>query len=453
MNNTVQIAKATNRRIAKSSTTLTFGAILMVTIAHVALGLVANEFRIVSTVHAILVLLVGFGFILLDRTPNRLICVIAYITGAEVLWRMTSAGIFHEYGKYAVVLLLFLAIIKWRRIFRGLPFLYFLFLTPSIILTLFTVDPALAREEISANLSGPLAVAVAAMFFTRYKLERSNLITTMEWMAFPTISIASISLQKIISAESITFTASSNFLTSGGYGPNQVGAILGLGALAAWIIVFIHQKNNQRIFFALVFLWLMTQSVLTFSRGGVLNLVIAAVPLSLTFYKFLFKRLSTLLIVLIILFSVVLVIIPRLEVFTQGTLEERYADLSITNRNILMQADIDAFLEHPLAGIGPGMAKTYYEETLGIKSAAHTEYTRVLSEHGILGILSLIVLGIILLRSIQYNKSWAARGMVMAFAFWALAEMTHSAMRIEAVAFCIGIATCIFEIDDIRKKT
>lgn len=426
-------------------------AVLVLAALHGLLGLVLHNVSTLSFIHAIFSVLLGIWFIISDRSPERVLMVAFYITGAEVLWRMTDAGIFHEYGKYASSLLLILATLKWKRNFSLLPALYFIFLIPSIINTLFLLDPDPARQEISANLSGPFALMVAATFFYRFKLDKSQLLKLMEWLIYPVISIAVITLYSTITAEEIFFSDNSNFITSGGFGPNQVSAILGLGAMCSWIIVLFHEQKGWKFLFAGVFIWLTAQSILTFSRGGTFNLAFAILPLTLIMYKRVFRNFINLLLVLAVAGIIFLGVVPRLNLYTQGALEQRYTELDLTNRELLMQGDLNAFLDHPLFGVGPGMATEYYERIIGVASASHTEYTRALAEHGLLGILSLAILVFLLIRAFTINRSWVQKGLVLCFSIWSLVEMSHAAMRVEAISLLIGLSTCLFIMEENGK--
>jgi len=90
------------------------------------------------------------------------------------------------------------------------------------------------------------------------------------------------------------------------------------------------------------------------------------------------------------------------------------------------------------------MASEYYQRIIGVASASHTEYTRVLGEHGILGILSLFVLVFLLIRGFTINRTWMQKGLVLCFSIWSLVEMGHAAMRVEAISIMIGLSTCLF---------
>src|SRR6185436_18316407 len=70
-------------------------------------------------------------------------------------------------------------------------------------------------------------------------------------------------------AATIRFAVHSTDKTSGGFGPNQVAALLGLAALLAFFFL-LHDKTTpalKGVLLASIFVFA-TQSAMTFSRGG-----------------------------------------------------------------------------------------------------------------------------------------------------------------------------------------
>ena len=61
-----------------------------------------------------------------------------------------------------------------------------------------------------------------------------------------------------------------------------------------------------------------------------------------------------------------------------------------TGRVELIETELTAFYHHPITGIGVGKGKEYREENLGIGIASHNELSRLLAEHGILGIICIM---------------------------------------------------------------
>ena len=70
---------------------------------HIPLVLLFKISTLFATGHALLTLLVGIFWIIEDKEPDRPILALAYISGAELLWRGLHAQVFWEYGKYASI--------------------------------------------------------------------------------------------------------------------------------------------------------------------------------------------------------------------------------------------------------------------------------------------------------------------------------------------------------------
>jgi hypothetical protein len=104
-----------------------------------------------------------------------------------------------------------------------------------------------------------------------------------------------------------------------------------------------------------------------------------------------------------------------------------------------MLAELRVWREHPLMGAGPGMAMGA-RALPRVLAASHTEYTRLLAEHGLFGLGALLLLGLMAARRVSQAKSPAARAMVFSMMGWSLLYMGHSAMRLAAPAFLFGLA-------------
>src|SRR5690554_3000682 len=87
---------------------------LVLFVGHIALGLAMDRSPYIATAHALAVLCIGFYLLFKDDTPARLITLVAYLVGAEVVWRMTDAGVFWEFGKYATSMFFGLALLKYH---------------------------------------------------------------------------------------------------------------------------------------------------------------------------------------------------------------------------------------------------------------------------------------------------------------------------------------------------
>ena len=153
---------------------------------------------------------------------------------------MRRADIPWEFGKYAVALILLVALLRTPRRRRSwMPIAYFALLLPSAILTFLKMDAAEARDQLSFNLSGPLALALCAAFFHSVRFTKRELRWVFVSLLGPVVSIGSIAAMKLAQFQPEEFGDDSNGSASGGFGPNQVSAILGLGILVAvfWLVV------------------------------------------------------------------------------------------------------------------------------------------------------------------------------------------------------------------------
>ena len=251
---------------------------LVFLIAHLALAILMSQSNLVATGHALLTLGAGFWFAATTRQPERIAYIVAYITGSEVLWRMTQAQIFWEFGKYSIVIILLVSILRSGQM-RGvaLPFMYFALLLPSTILPMENTTTDELRGHLSFNLSGPLALALCVWYFSQSRYPKSVFYPTLLMLIAPIAGIGAVTLLGTFKASVLKFGNESNFATSGGFGPNQVSAILGLGVLAIFLFLLTEQKSRwlKPVLFVLM-MGLAAQSAMTFSRTGLYNAGVAA---------------------------------------------------------------------------------------------------------------------------------------------------------------------------------
>src|SRR2546430_1221619 len=113
---------------------------------HVPLGVLMHQVPSLATVHAVLTVTVAVLLAMFGRL-YRVVYAAAYIAGSEVLWRMCGAEVFWESGKYAVLLIFSISIVRFPPVrWRTLPALYFLFLLPSIAVVPYALLAAEARR-------------------------------------------------------------------------------------------------------------------------------------------------------------------------------------------------------------------------------------------------------------------------------------------------------------------
>lgn len=417
-------------------------------VAHIPLGFLLRQVPMLATVHAWLSVATGLYFAARDRRLERVAFIGAYMTGSEVLWRMTGAQFFWEGGKYAVAAIFLIALIRSQRSNRLLlPVLFFALLLPSVLLTLNDLGLIQGREQISFNLSGPLALMVSACFFANLPLSREHLLKVMLFLIGPIVAIAFIALFGIATAVDLVFVDESNFATSGGFGPNQVSAVLGMGALLAFFYAIRERASLvMKGAMLVVVLALAAQSALTFSRGGLYNTA-GALVLGLPFLlKSRQSRLKVMMFIPVLLLIAAYFIVPQLNSLTGSALEERFKDTEATGRSELIEADIQIWLENPFLGVGPGRSKPLHERTFRA-AATHTEFSRLLSEHGIFGLVAMGLLLFMAAQNVKNARSAEDKAMVVALIVWSFLFMMNGAMRLAAPAFLFGLSFARFYLE------
>lgn len=428
--------------------------VLCFVLVHVLLGLVLRQSATAAGIHALIVLAISI-WAALRWSEIAVSCCAAYIVGAEVLWRMTEAPVPYEVGKYAVSLIFLIALIRMgrRAVWRPLPLAYFAVLLPSAAL-LSANQELLSRTvlmRLSFNLSGPLCLCFSVWFFSHQRFQPRDILRICLSLVGPIIAIAVVTLIATRTATDLSFSGESNPITSGGFGPNQVSAVLGLGAVVTLLLTVNTSSGIViRITYAMLVLFFAAQSAMTFSRGGLYSATLAFVagaPFLLAQRR---MRRVLIPIAAVIIATAAWVVLPRLDEFTDGKLEARFTEVQATNRGDLVLDDFRIWFEHPGFGVGPGMVNDFRGPEVG--GAGHTEYTRLLAEHGAFGVVALGALLLMSLRVLLDAGAPMSRGYRIIFITWALVSMLHSAMRIAAFGFVFGLAHAAIVILHQRSK-
>ncbi len=422
--------------------------VILFLMLHVPLAMGMELSPAISTVHGIIALLFGLRAALLGRVSHVMYAV-AYIAAGEVLWRMSRAYLLWEYSKYAIVAIIFVAIIvEWsrreepRRLRSSWPLLLLVTLVPASVMAILYYGPAEARDPLSFNLSSYVALIALALYLWDRPVNRDTSIRMFLSIIAPTVGITFLAIYYTITdLDSLVFLGAANWVTSGNYGPNQVSNMMGLGALlGSMLFIMIPRAWGARAFIFITTLFMLAQGVLTFSRGGIYSFVLAAVVFGLHLTTT--PRARRRFLVLTVLFAVVLFafVYPFLDQFTGGSLSDRFSSLDTTGRLEVATADLQVFKDNPVLGVGVGRSLEYHATINGIPLAAHTEFTRLLAEHGLFGILAMLFLIWMLAKRYAANRPGLGRGMTAAFSVWAMSIMGHSAMRLAVIPLMLAIA-------------
>jgi hypothetical protein len=430
--------------VLRAVPTRVVGVPVMYLAAHAVLGPVFAHWSAVSSLHAWFTLVVTAMWAAFSPKLEKIIAGAAYVAMCDVLWRGTFARFFYEGAKYAVAGAMVLAVVRFARTSQRslLPLVYLGLLVPSILLTVAATGIGGARDPLSFNLSGPLTLGACALFFVQIRCSWQELRRLFFVMLGPVTALASAATYVLLT-HNIDFTSETTRLASVGryaksFGANQVSAALGLGTLICLLMLLRERDNLARAVEVVVGLWCFGMAVLTFSRGGLYALGVAgAVALLLQFgrgggHAKTFAILGVMVVAGLVVFS-------RLDTFTGGALDRRFAETGTTGRAQIAQTDLHIWMDHFVAGVGPGQSPKFRSGELeGV--AAHTEFTRLLAEHGLLGLLAIACLLALAVRAVLTAPTAWSRTVSIALVLWAVMDMGHNAMRLAAPGFVFGLA-------------
>lgn len=388
-----------------------------------------------------------------DKKTAEVLYACAYFVGAEVLFRMTRGAVSYEAVKYLVIFFTTMGMFYKGVSGRAYPyFLYILLLIPSIFVASTTLSfDANFRTNIAFVLSGPVCLGWAALFCYEKRVTIKQLNLLLLFMVLPIISHTSYIFFYNPSVETVLRNTGSNFASSGGWGANQVATVLGLGTFILASRLFVKSPNiGLKVLNTVLFCAVGFRALVTFSRGGVIT-AIMTIAFFLFFYFFSATRSKrTNIISMLLPFLLVLSLTWVISLNqTNGWIELRYENKNhlgvkkddvTTGRGELFQKEIEGFLSNPFLGIGSSRAKDRRIEIEGQGVTSHSEISRILAEHGIFGIIILLILIFkpLILRS-QHRKNYYFYAFLV---FW-FATINHSSMRIAAPAFIYSLSLLV----------
>lgn len=427
--------------------TLSYITLLLI---HVGLGFVLFLFPSLSKLLGLLIVALGLLVIIKNKNRNNeALYASSYVVGIEVLLRMTDGVFVNEYVKYAVMGFMLLGMFYRGFSRNALAYWFFiLLLIPSIIFATSSLSlEADIKKAIFFNLTGPFCLAIAAIYCYRRPIYFEQLNFILISLSLPLVSLLTYLFLYTPSVRDVVTGTNSNFDTSGGFGPNQVSTVLGLGMFLFFALLLLHSQSKKLIVIHIVLTAIVSfRAIVTFSRGGVYTGIAMVVLLLFMVFRHAnapAKGKILLISILLVLFSLGIWVYSSYQ--TKGLIEKRYANEDargrekedrLGGRETIAKTELQMFLDHPIFGIGVGKNKEYRKELTGIEAASHNEITRLLAEHGSLGLLAFLILfATPLLLSIDNRQHLY---LFSFFAFWLL-TINHAAMRIAAPAFVYAL--------------
>jgi len=420
------------------------------TLAHIGLGLMCAITPFALIIWFYLILFTNFfkaNSLLQNRKPAFFLMFFSYLISFEVLDRMaqTSPYIPYELGKYLLVLMGILGIAKLGiRSQKGLWMA--LLVTPAV---LYDFSGQRVFFDLVNYYLAPLAVGLGIAFADRLSINNVQLNQILKLIWLGCLASLVFTYIKTPDFEEITFSLKAQFDTTGGHSSNQVSTILGLGMFLTFYSVF--KKLNfsgNRLFDLAILGGFAFQGLLSFSRGGMM--VGATGVLMLFFFPengrngkgvvLSNKSIAIGVIGIFALYGVFEVankvtggnLLLRYQGQTQGTLlgtKAVTADHFVTGRLGIFEKDIDLWRSYFFTGVGCGVSR-YLRDVDGYPVAAHVELSRLLADHGLLGLVFSVMFFILVpLKSWQVNFHSGSKIVIMTLLAIAILTTFHAAMR------------------------
>lgn len=391
----------------------------------------------------------------------------AFIVGAEIYFRMSFVGLPWEFGKIAVIILLLtgLFVEKKKKTFPLIMLLYILLLLPAFFVRDWDSLVQL-KHDVMFNMSGQFSLIVAVFYCYKRNISDESLIQIGRVIIYGIFLMAIMVLVKSPYYGSIDYGGGSNFEASGGFGPNQVSVIFGLGIfiMGFFLIQNKHLFTSKSIDILLLIMFTL-QGLFTLSRGGVIAGMVALIVGILALYFSNPKQVNKVLKINPLKIGLITVVLIGAfwqgDAISGGSIQKRYfnqdeygnqikEDYS-THRGEIVNIDFNTFLENWETGTGVGGSAFFRNAEAGI-SAVHVEFSRILADHGILGLVALIIMLFFPIFIFFNLKDIKSKFLLSAFVALSLLTMSHNAMRLAVPGFFYGFGFMLVYVNNITQR-
>ena len=391
------------------------------------------------------------------KSPNVGMSLILYLISFELLSRMafTSPYIPYELGKYLLCVSMIWGIFQYKT-YGYLGWIMFLCMLPALF---FDISGEVDKSDLIFNVLGPINVALVAIFFYKQRITQSHFGNMVRLMIYPILGVLSYTFLKTPDFSDVEFVLGANVDLSGGFGSNQVSTLFGLAALFMFILMINKWKFSGNylvdgfVLFALSF-----QGLLTFSRGGMIGTALGV--LTITFFLrlassrekrvFRLPKIGKFVIPAMLVTILAFVVVDQI---TNGLLSLRYQGETMgtiegskvksmytitTGRLDIFLGDVELWLDHFIFGVGAGASRFLREGMNG--TVAHVELSRLLAEHGSLGLIYFLILCWLGLRLLKSHPNPLIKGVLIAFFLVGVYTSFHAAMRTYVTPALVGLS-------------
>jgi hypothetical protein len=436
---------------------------LYLILVHVAIGIGIFVVPFAAKLYGYSMFALGVYFVIKTQNKNNeALMAAAYIAGAEVLLRMTGGNITYEFSKYGVMLFVLMGMYFSGFSKSATPYwLFLLLLVPSVVISSFVLNfDTNIRTTIAFNISGPVCLAVSSLYTYRRKITLEQMNSMLLCIGLPILSCAVYLTLYTPNIRDVITGTQSNFETSGGFGPNQVATFLGLGMFIFFSRIILESRSKFLLLLNLIIvLNISYRGIVTFSRGGMITgFLMIVLLLSFLYFKSNFRGRVKLNYIVVVIAMAMMVTWTYTSFQTGGLINKRYANedaqgrekaSKFTGRGDIAATEIDMFLDNPVFGVGVAKGAEVREVETGQFAASHDEITRMLAEHGSLGIIGLLILFITPL--VLYLENKFNLFLLCFVAFWFL-TINHAAMRTALPAFVYSLSLLNVQGLPDRKK-
>jgi hypothetical protein len=418
---------------------------------HVVLGFLVYLFPFIAKLYGYAIFIVGFFYVLKKQNKkNEALIVAAYVVGSEVFLRMTQGNPLYEISKYGVMVFIFMGMYFSGFSKSATPYwIFLLLLVPSVVITTFVLNfETNMKNAIAFNISGPVCLGVASIYTYRRKIPLEQMNSILLSMGLPIVTCMVYLTFYTPNIRDVITSTQSNFETSGGFGPNQVATFLGLGMFIFFSRTILESRTKFMLAVNLLIAINMSyRGMLTFSRGGMITGFLM-ILLLLLFLYFKSNYMGRVKLNYIIIFIAVAMVATWVYTSSQtgGLIDKRYAnqdaagrvkESKFTGREDVALNEINSFLNNPVFGVGVGKGVEVRLAETGNGTLSHDEITRMLAEHGSLGIVGLLILFFTPL--VLYIENKFNMFLLCFVAFWFF-TINHAAMRTAAPAFVYSLS-------------
>ncbi|MDI5895554.1 O-antigen ligase family protein [Flavobacterium algoritolerans] len=435
---------------------------LFLILFHVVLGAIVYAVPFISKIYGYFIFIFGVYYVIKSQNRNNeALVAAAYIVGSEVFLRMTNGNPLYEISKYGVMVFIFIGMYFSGFSKGAAPYwLFLILLVPSIVISTFALDLGTdIRKAIAFNISGPVCLGIASLYTYRRKISLEDTNSILLSMGLPIVTCMVYLTLYTPNVRDIITSTQSNYETSGGYGPNQVATILGLGMFVFFSRIILDSKSKFQILInVFIALNITYRGMITFSRGGMITgFLMIFLLLFFLYFKSNFAGKVKLNYIIVLLVISLIATWSYTSFQTGGLIDKRYANQDaagrakksqLTGREEIATDEINIFLKNPIFGVGVGKGVEVRKLDTPGAALSHDEITRMLAEHGSLGVLALLILFFTPL--VLYLENKFNMFLLCFVVFWLL-TINHAAMRTAAPAFVYSLSLLNVQLGSPRK--